>query len=50
MKEYLPADNEFYKDKKEFFYPVKINPLKKGFATLTIKIGMFMMRDMEPGE
>lgn len=49
MKEYLPADNEFYKDKKDFFYPVKINPLKNGFATLAIKIGMFIMRDMEPG-
>ncbi len=48
MKEYLPADNEFYKDKKDFFYPVKINPFKKGFTSLMIKIAMFMMKDMEP--
>ncbi|AEG19177.1 flavodoxin family protein [Methanobacterium paludis] len=50
MKEYLPADNEFYKDKNEFFYPVKINPFKKGLASLMIKIAMFMMRDMGPEE
>ncbi|KAF5089166.1 Iron-sulfur flavoprotein [anaerobic digester metagenome] len=48
MKEYLPADNEFYKDKKEFFYPVKINPFKKWFASVMIKIAMFMMRDIGP--
>jgi multimeric flavodoxin WrbA len=48
MKEYLPVDNEFYKDKKDFFYPVKINPFKKGFASLMMKIAMFMMKDMGP--
>lgn len=48
MKEYLPADNGFYKDKKEFFYPVKINLFKKGIAALMMKIAMFMMKDMGP--
>lgn len=50
MKEYLPADNEFYKDKKDFFYPVKINPFKKWFASFMIKFALFMMKDMGPAE
>lgn len=48
MKEYMPADHEFYKEMDEYFYPIKINPLKKYFVSLMMKIVLFFMKDMGP--
>ena len=47
---YLPADLEFYKDKKGYFYDTKISPLKKIFAPLIMRFAFFMMREMGPKE
>lgn len=50
MKEYMPADHEFYKKREEYFYPVKINPLKKYFVSGLIKVILFFMKDMAPAK
>ncbi|MCK9151923.1 flavodoxin family protein [Methanobacterium alcaliphilum] len=50
LGEYMPADHEFYKDKEEYFYPLKINPLKKYFVSFFMKIILFIMKDMGPAE
>lgn len=50
MDEYMPADHEFYKDKEEYFYPLKINPLKKHFVSVFMKVILFIMRDIGPAE
>ncbi len=49
-KDYLPKDNEFYKDKEEYFYPVKINPLFKILVSVMLPIIFYIMRDMGPAE
>ncbi len=48
MKEYMPADHEFYKKMDEYFYPTKINLLKKYFVSLMMKIVLFFMKDIGP--
>ncbi|MDP1553809.1 MAG: NADPH-dependent FMN reductase, partial [Methanobacteriaceae archaeon] len=48
MKEYMPADHEFYKEMDEYFYPTKINLLKKYFVSLMMKIVLFFMKDIGP--
>jgi hypothetical protein len=50
MKEYMPADHEFYKKREEYFYPVKINPLKKYFVSGLMKVILFFMKDMAPAK
>lgn len=50
MEKYLPADYEFYKDKKDYFYDVKIGVFKKAIASLMVKMAFFMMRDIGPGD
>ncbi len=50
MKEYMPADHEFYKNKTEYFYPIKINPLKKYFVSIMMKVILFFMKDLEPAK
>jgi len=48
VKDFIPADYKYYKDKESYYYPARINLFKKLAASLMLKIGMFMMRDMEP--
>jgi len=37
-KDHFPADHEFYKDKKYFFYETKVNPLKTFGAKLMLRL------------
>ncbi len=48
VRDYIPADYEYYKDKGDYYYPVKISLYKKIIASIMLRIGMIMMRDMEP--
>jgi NAD(P)H-dependent FMN reductase len=50
VKEHLPADYEFYKDKKDYYYDTKIGASKKICASILFKIVTFFMRDMAPYE
>jgi len=50
MKEYIPADYEFYKEKEEYFYPLKINPIQKYFVSGMMKIILFIMKDLGPAQ
>jgi len=47
-KEYLPADYNFYKDLKEYYYPVRIGLFKRLLIALILKFSFFMMRDLGP--
>jgi multimeric flavodoxin WrbA len=48
LKEYLPADFEFYQGKKDFYYETKISKSKKLAAAILIRLGLFMARGMAP--
>jgi multimeric flavodoxin WrbA len=48
LKEYLPADYEFYKEKNEYYYPIKIGLGKRIGASIMLKIGFFLMRNTGP--
>ena len=37
-KHHYPADYDYYKDKKDFFYETKVNPLKTSVAKLLIRL------------
>ena len=37
-KNYFPADYDFYKDKENFFYETKVNPLKTSVVKLLIRL------------
>jgi len=50
VKKYLPADYEYYKNKKDYFYKTKISLYKKIIAWCALKIGFFMMKEMEAKE
>jgi multimeric flavodoxin WrbA len=47
VKEYLPADFQYYKD-KEYFYDTKIPFLTNALASVIVKIVLFIMKDMGP--
>lgn len=47
-REYIPADNAFYND-KDYYYDVKVNPVKAMAAKALVKFLMNMMKDMGPG-
>ena len=47
-KEYLSADYNYYKDLKDYYYPVKINLIKRVITALIVKFSFFMMRDLGP--
>lgn len=49
VKDYLPADYQFYKN-KEYYHPVKIGIFTKIATGIMTKVIFFMMRDMEPVE
>lgn len=48
VREYLPADYEFYKDKKDYYYATRIGASKKIGANIAFKMVTFFMRDMAP--
>lgn len=48
IPKYMAADLKFY-DGKEYYYDVKINPLKKMAAGIMFRLVMRMMKDMGPG-
>ncbi len=48
VKEYLPADYEYYRDRQEYYYPVKIGLFKRAAAWAAVKTGLAMMKDMAP--
>jgi NAD(P)H-dependent FMN reductase len=50
LKEYMPRDHEFYKDKEEYFIPVKINFLYKIIVSIMLPIIFYIMRDMGPAD
>jgi len=50
VKKYLPADYQYYKNKKDYFYKTKISLYKKIIAWCALKIGFFMMKEMEAKE
>lgn len=49
VKEYLPADYQFYKN-KEYYRPAKIGIFTKILTGIMLKLVFFLMRDMAPGE
>lgn len=46
-KKSLKADYEYFKD-REYFYDVKIGPVKKTLATVMVRVLMSTMRDLGP--
>lgn len=48
VKDYIPADYVFYKD-KEYYYPTKIGIFNKIAARIVLPVIFFMMRDLGPG-
>ena len=49
VKEYIPADYQFYSGKK-YYQPAKIGIPTKILTGIMLKVVFFMMRDMGPGE
>ncbi len=49
-REHLPADYEYYKDKNDYYYPVKIGMGKRIGSVLLIGILKRTMKDMAPRE
>ncbi|MCD1294409.1 NADPH-dependent FMN reductase [Methanocella sp. CWC-04] len=49
VKEYLPADYEFYKD-KEYYYDTKISLYNKVMSSILFRIAMTFMKDMGPNK
>jgi multimeric flavodoxin WrbA len=47
---WLPADYEYYSKLEGYYYPTKVNPLKRGLAPVIVKLVTFLMRDMGPNE
>jgi NAD(P)H-dependent FMN reductase len=47
-REWLPADYEFYKDKGDFYYDVKVGAHLKVMSALLMKITKPLMKDMAP--
>ncbi len=50
VKDYLPADYEYYKDKGEYYYETRISIFKKIAVWLALKVGMLFMSDLSPKE
>lgn len=50
LKEFMPKDHEFYKDKEEYFYPVQINFIYKIVLAVILPLIFYFMRDMGPAE
>lgn len=48
VKDHLPADYEYYKDKDEYYYETKISIFKKIAVWLALKVGMIFMSDLSP--
>jgi multimeric flavodoxin WrbA len=49
VKEYIPADYQFYKN-KEYYQPVQIGNFTKILTGIMLQLVFFLMRDMGPGE
>lgn len=49
VKEYMPADYQFYKN-KEYYQPASIGIITKMATEIMLKVVFFMMRDMGPGD
>lgn len=49
VKEYLPADYQFYQG-KEYYQPAQIGILTKVLTWIMLKVVFFMMKDMVPGD
>jgi len=47
VKEYMPADYQFYKN-KEYYHPGRIGIFTKIATGIMLKVMFFMMRDLEP--
>ena len=46
LREYLPADYEFYKKRENYYYNTKIGVFKKISVYFMLKIVLFMIRDV----
>ncbi len=49
VKEYMPADYQFYQGKK-YYQPARVGFLTKAVTGIMLRVIFFMMRDMGPGE
>ena len=49
VKEYMPADYQFYKN-KEYYQPAQIGIFTKILTVIMLQLVFFLMRDMGPGE
>jgi multimeric flavodoxin WrbA len=49
VKEYMPADYQFYKDKK-YYYPAHINVITRITTEIILRLVFFLMRDLGPAE
>lgn len=48
VREYLPADYEYYRAKDRYYYDTSVGPLKRAAAWVAVKSGLAMMKDMGP--
>jgi len=49
LKNYMPADYQFYQD-KEYYRPAKIGIISKMLTAIMLKVVFFIMRDMGPAD
>jgi multimeric flavodoxin WrbA len=49
VKEYMPADYQYYKN-KDYYQPARIGILTKLLTGIMLKVIFFMMRDLGPGD
>lgn len=48
LPEVLPADAAYFAKRELYFYPVNVNPVKKGMAAMLTRIIMYLSRDLGP--
>jgi len=49
VKEYMPADYQYYQD-KEYYQPARISIFTKILTEIMLKVVIFLMRDLIPDE
>lgn len=50
VKGYLKADYRYYRDKRDYYFPVRVSLFKRIAAAAMLKLSMVLMKDMAPSE
>lgn len=50
VKDYLKADYRYYRDKRDYYFPVRVSVFKRIIAAVMLKLSMVLMKDMAPAE